>query len=245
MSDSPIIDLAGIEALDVPIVLLEAGREPGTATIAGAHRVSLQDFAGEETERSGRFPLPDHAAFTEWLRGLGIGPTSTVVAVPATDGDLSAAARAWATLRWAGVPGVRVLSGTAADLAGRSLAITTEAPEGAFTLDPTVTVHLAAVESLPEGTTLIDARPAEGYDKAHIPGAVSLPSTRLADGAVLKPAEDIRAAFDEVAGDGPVVTYCGGGVAASLQALALATAGIEAPIYIGSWSEWSKVHPAA
>ncbi len=237
--------LATLDELTHPLVLLEVGREPGEATVPGAHRVSLADVAGPELPDSGRFPLPEHSTFVAWLRGIGIGPTTRVVSVASTEGDLSAAARVWVTLRWAGVQDVRVFSGTSADLKDVRLPLAAGDIEGDYVIDDRVTVDLAAIEALPEGTRLIDARPAEAYSKRHIPGAVSLPSALLSDGALLKSPLEIRETYSEAIGDVdevPIVAYCGGGVAASLQALALATAGVEAPVYIGSWSEWSKHH---
>ncbi|MEH6378306.1 rhodanese-like domain-containing protein, partial [Streptomyces sp. KLMMK] len=77
----------------------------------------------------------------------------------------------------------------------------------------------------------------------HIPGAVSAPTTEnvAADGR-LRPAAELAARFGALgAVDGAEVgVYCGSGVSAAHQLLALAVAGVPAALYVGSWSEWSS-----
>jgi len=97
---------------------------------------------------------------------------------------------------------------------------------------------------------LLDARAPERFagevepmDKVagHIPGAVNAPTTGnvTGDGHFLS-AEDLRKRFAELGVDesSEVGVYCGSGVTAAHEALALEIAGIEAPVYVGSWSEW-------
>ncbi|MYV38864.1 sulfurtransferase, partial [Streptomyces sp. SID1328] len=99
---------------------------------------------------------------------------------------------------------------------------------------------------------LLDARAGERYrgevepiDRVggHIPGALSAPTMENVgpDGHFL-PAADLRDRFKAlgVSGDAPVGVYCGSGVSAAHEALALAIAGIPAALYVGSWSEWSN-----
>ncbi len=75
----------------------------------------------------------------------------------------------------------------------------------------------------------------------HIPGAVNAPTTGnvTGDGHFLS-ADELRKRFAELGVDGSseVGVYCGSGVTAAHEALALEIAGIEAPVYVGSWSEW-------
>ena len=75
----------------------------------------------------------------------------------------------------------------------------------------------------------------------HIPGAVNAPTTGnvAADGRFL-PADELRERFAALGADGsqPVGAYCGSGVTAAHEALALEIAGVDAPVYVGSWSEW-------
>jgi thiosulfate/3-mercaptopyruvate sulfurtransferase len=57
-----------------------------------------------------------------------------------------------------------------------------------------------------------------------------------------RPAEELRARFEELLGDVPpeqAVIYCGSGVTAAHNLLAMAHAGLDgASLYAGSWSEW-------
>lgn len=76
----------------------------------------------------------------------------------------------------------------------------------------------------------------------HIPGSVSAPAGRLVDretNAFLRP-DALRSVFGDGIG-GRVVTYCGGGIAAAADALALALLGHhDVSIYDGSLNEWSS-----
>jgi thiosulfate/3-mercaptopyruvate sulfurtransferase len=87
------------------------------------------------------------------------------------------------------------------------------------------------------GLVLVDARVPERYRgevepidpvAGHIPGAINLPYPAADD----LPPELVAA--DEV------VVYCGSGVTACVNLLALERAGVRARLYAGSWSEWSS-----
>ncbi|UCC65574.1 MAG: sulfurtransferase, partial [Anaerolineae bacterium] len=62
-----------------------------------------------------------------------------------------------------------------------------------------------------------------------------------ADG-LFQPAEELRARFEAILGEtepGQAVFYCGSGVTAAHNLLAMAHAGLgDARLYAGSWSEW-------
>jgi thiosulfate/3-mercaptopyruvate sulfurtransferase len=171
-------------------------------------------------------------------------------------GDGLGAARAWWVLRWAGHPAVRVLDGgfPAWLAAGGPVTAEPSAPgEGDVTVSagglPTLTADEAA--ALPAVGTLIDARVAPRYRgeiepmegvAGHVPGAVNLPAAGHADDdGKLRPADELRAAFDAVgvAPDRPVGAYCGSGITAARTVLALHLAGRrDAALYVGSWSDW-------
>lgn len=75
----------------------------------------------------------------------------------------------------------------------------------------------------------------------HIPGAVNAPTTANVDATGhFLPAEELRQRFAGlgVSPEGETGVYCGSGVTAAHEALALEVAGVQAPVYIGSWSEW-------
>ncbi len=93
--------------------------------------------------------------------------------------------------------------------------------------------------------TLIDARMDKAYDTAtgHIPGATRLTGLGfLVDGERWMDPDRAAARIDalELDPDVPVITYCGGGVAATGTALGFVLAGRPQPkVYDGSWTEWS------
>jgi thiosulfate/3-mercaptopyruvate sulfurtransferase len=94
--------------------------------------------------------------------------------------------------------------------------------------------------------TLIDARAPERFRgdvepidpvAGHIPGACNAPSTGflVGDGTFLKE-PDLAMLFGDLGAD--VGAYCGSGITASVVIAALASAGVDAALYPGSWSEW-------
>jgi thiosulfate/3-mercaptopyruvate sulfurtransferase len=97
---------------------------------------------------------------------------------------------------------------------------------------------------------LVDARTPERYRgevepidpvAGHVPGALNVPTaTNLRADGRFRPAEELRALYAAagVTGEQPVAVYCGSGVTACHDLLALAVAGVDAALYPGSWSEW-------
>ncbi len=208
----------------------------------------------------GRHPLPSPERVQAALRRAGVGAFSAVVVYD--DADSTAAARAWWVLRYYGHPHVRVLDGGYAGWVAAGLAVTAEVPApapGDFTARPggMPLLDAAGAAALARSGVLLDARQPERYRgeaepvdpvAGHIPGAVSAPTGQnvTADGRFLAPAE-LAARFARLgvpaAGGGgaqrPAVgAYCGSGVTAAHEVLALELAGIPAALYVGSWSDW-------
>ncbi len=164
------------------------------------------------------------------------------------------AARAWWLLADAGVD-VRVLDGGLGAWRAARLPLEegeTRPPAGDVVLGggrmPVIDLDGAAGF----GGVLLDARAGERYrgedepvdpKAGHIPGAVSAPTAQNlgADGLFL-PSDDLRRRFEAlgVRDDAPVAAYCGSGVTAAHEALALVLAGFRPAIYPGSWSQWSN-----
>jgi thiosulfate/3-mercaptopyruvate sulfurtransferase len=188
------------------------------------------------------------------MRAAGVSQDRPVVVYD--DGDSTIAARGWWTLRYYGHADVRVLDGGYRAWAGAGYPVTTAEPvpaAGDFTARPGHMPLLDAASASKTARTglLLDARAAERYRgetepidpvAGHVPGAVSAPTAAnvTADGTFLPP-EELAARFEALGakpGGAPVGVYCGSGVTAAHEVLALALAGIPAALYVGSWSNW-------
>ncbi|MFD9205450.1 sulfurtransferase [Streptomyces sioyaensis] len=227
----------------------EAGHVPG------AVYVDLDGELAAPPGPAGRHPLPDLDVFAGAMRSAGVRADRPVVVY---DGGQSwAAARAWWLLRWTGHPDVRVLDGGLAawEASGGALSVDQPAPQtGDFTPLPGALPVLTADDAagLARRGVLLDARAAERYRgevepidpvAGHIPGAVSAPTTEnVAEGStVFRDASELARRFAALGAtaDAEVGVYCGSGVSAAHEVLALAVAGVPAALYVGSWSEWT------
>jgi thiosulfate/3-mercaptopyruvate sulfurtransferase len=221
--------------------------------VPGAAYVDLDTALAGTPGSRGRHPLPDTDVFQEAMRVAGVGNERPVVVYDDWEGR--AAARCWWLLRHHGHADVRVLDGGWAawvrDVGEVETGAAVPTP-GAFAAEPG---HLAVLEAddvldFAAKHTLIDARAPERFRgevepidpvAGHIPGAVNLPTTRnLRDDGTFLGAGELRAAYREVLRDedDEVAAYCGSGVTAAHDVLALAVAGVDAALYPGSWSEW-------
>lgn len=202
----------------------------------------------------GRHPLPDTADFGRAMRAHGVSRDRGVVVYDA--GNAMAAARAWWLLLYFGHRDVRVLDGgfAAWQAEGRPASTDDPAPgAGDFEPEPghMPLLDADAAARLAQTGILLDARSAARFGgdvepvdavAGHIPGARSAPSDENVDasGHFCDPAA-LRARFDGlgVRPDVAVGAYCGSGVTAAHEVLALTVAGVEQPaLYVGSWSDW-------
>ena len=226
------------------------------AHIPGALFASLdRDLSAPKTGRNGRHPLPDPEAFAAWLGRSGVGPSDTVVCYDAANGAM--AARLWWLLRWVGHESVSVLDGGFAKWTREGRAVTGEVPSFAATEYPArvneeLAVSVRTVQRRLGQQLLLDARaPARyrGEQEPIDPEAGRLPGAKNrfnmdnvnADGTFKQP-DELRRAFGDILGDRrpeETIHYCGSGVAACHNLLAMEIAGLRgAKLYAGSWSEW-------
>ncbi|PZG22262.1 sulfurtransferase [Nonomuraea aridisoli] len=258
---SPLItpeQLAALEGATVLDVRWRLGGPPGLESyreghIEGAVFCDLDADLAAPPGEAGRHPLPEAQSFQSAMRRLGVSDDRPVVVYD--DAASTAAARAWWVLRYFGHRDVRVLDGGLPAWIAAGRPTTKEVPqpaEGDFTARPGGMPVLTADEAaaLAGAGVLLDARAAERYRgevepidpvAGHVPGAVSAPTTDNVgpDGRFLAP-ERLRARF---AGLGvtegvPAGAYCGSGVTAAHEVLALEVAGLPAALYVGSWSNW-------
>ncbi len=208
----------------------------------------------------GRHPLPAPSAFAETASRAGIGPKTYVIAYDDMGG--ATAARLWWLLRYMGHDQVSVLDGgiTRWILEGRPLesgertaprAIFEPRPHREWVVDQDMVNRL---RNDPKAL-VIDARAAERYEgkiepvdpkAGHIPGAKSAPYTgnqQSAEDPRFKEPSALRERFEQIGADKAetIVSYCGSGVNACMNILALQLAGFkDVLLYEGSWSDWSR-----
>jgi thiosulfate/3-mercaptopyruvate sulfurtransferase len=223
------------------------------AHIPGAVYVSIDDdLSGPPVTDHGRHPLPTRAAMTALFSRLGISADSQVVVYDDIGGAF--AARMWWMLRYLGHQAVAVLDGgwnawQAAGLPINSGEETTTPGNFRASADHD---WLVLVDDVPDARLLVDARDpvryrgdSEPLDRAagHIPGAVNhFFKDNLDESGRFLDKETLRTRWSQTLGDVPVaevVAYCGSGVTACHNVLALTHAGLGTPrLYAGSWSDW-------
>jgi thiosulfate/3-mercaptopyruvate sulfurtransferase len=235
----------------------EAAHVPGAVFVDLEHELSAPDKGVK-----GRHPLPDPDAFSGVLSGLGIDADTQVVVY---DQDLGMyASRFWWMLRWMGHENVAVLDGGFAKWTaeGRSVRSGAETrPSRTFRGRPRPEMVASAEDvkrlAAAPDWRVVDARAPERYrgevepiDKVagHIPGAVNHPyATNVGRDATFRSPADLRAQLEKTLGavdPNHVICYCGSGVTACQNILALEHAGLHgAKLYPGSWSEWIERNP--
>jgi thiosulfate/3-mercaptopyruvate sulfurtransferase len=254
-------DLAESLKAQTPPVLLDVQDEKATAKerplIPRALVTFLDtDFSGAPSKRAGKRPLPEIADLQANARSWGINPDSLVVVYDDKGG--AQASRAWWTLRWAGFDNVRILDGGLQAWLAAGHGVTqasAQAPGGGIVnLSPghMPTIEADEAAALARDAVLLDSRGKASYLGApqepgkpatgHIPGAFSAPATdALSSDGCFKPSEELRVDFATLGADGAksIGVYCGSGNAAAHSIAALNAAGLEAALYVGSWSAWS------
>jgi thiosulfate/3-mercaptopyruvate sulfurtransferase len=221
--------------------------------VPGAVFVDLDADLADPPGPAGRHPLPDMERFGAAMRAAGVSSDRPVVVYDGGQGW--AAARAWWMLRFTGHPDVRVLDGGLPAWEGRLAAgMETPAAPGDFRPAPGALPLLDAdgAAALARTGLLLDARAGERYRGevepidpvgGHIPGAVSAPTAQnVAEDGRFLAAEELAERFKAlgVTQGTEVGVYCGSGVSAAQEVLALTLVGIPAALYVGSWSEWSS-----
>ncbi len=214
--------------------------------------------------RSGRHPLPNPSELGRKLGQLGLNQSHTVVVYDDASGMF--AARAWWLLRYLGHKRVALLDGglQAWQTAGNPLE--REPSKYAPTtfesrLQPELLVEAQDVQQRNASTLLIDSRAPERFSGAsepldavagHIPGAVNLFWQESLDtNGIFLPAESQRQrlvdSLEQPLEHEEIIVYCGSGVTACVNILALELAGLKAKLYAGSWSDWisDPKHPVA
>jgi thiosulfate/3-mercaptopyruvate sulfurtransferase len=221
--------------------------------IPGAVYVDLPaELQGAREGFSGARPLPPLERLQERARAWGISEGDPLVVYDNVFG--TKAGRAWFVLRWAGIASVRILDAGYRAWADGGYPVATAEPApaaGNVVLSPG---HLGVLDAdeaaaLAQRGALYDARSRDQYAgsaerprSGHIPGAIAAPTREnlTADG-FLKDEKSLRDQFAGLGIDGraPIGVYCGGGVAGAHELAVLASLGLPAALFVGSFSAWS------
>ena len=231
-------------------------RQYRQAHVPGALFASLdRDLSAPKSGRNGRHPLPAPEAFARTLNQWGLKTTDQVVCYDSGPGAM--AARLWWMLRWVGHDAVAVLDGGFAKWTHEKRPVSAEVPPVApsrytIRLRPQMAATVEVLSANLGGSMLLDARaPARyrGEQEPIDPVAGRIPGSRnrfnmdnLTPQGTHKAPAELRREFERVLGGrkpDEVVNYCGSGVAACHNLLAMEVAGLKGGrLYAGSWSEW-------
>ena len=205
---------------------------------------------------TGRHPWPDEAQVARVMGKAGIGAGARVVAYDDASGSI--AARLWYLLRAYGHDDVAVLDGGIVKWQAEGRPLSTEEPRVAPAefvprARPGFVVDKPEMVKEHERRLVLDARALERYrgEKEPVdPRAGHIPCARSAAWTgnvtsdpvpVFRPAQELRERYEALgAGREEPVVYCGSGVTACHDLLALHVAGLRGALYAGSWSEWSS-----
>jgi thiosulfate/3-mercaptopyruvate sulfurtransferase len=237
---------------------VESGRESfGESHIPGGVFLDLvEELSAPGTGLPFMMPSPEAAA--EKLGAAGIGADSRVVAYSA--GSVMWATRLWWMLRSLGFDRAAVLDGGFAKWCREDRPVTREMstyPPARLPISPrpSLWADLAEVRQAAAGgrTCTINALSPEVYSgeknvygrPGHIPGSHSVFYETLLDpqSGVFRAFAELRERFTRSGAlDSPrVITYCGGGISATMDALALTLLGHpNVAVYDGSLSEWAR-----
>ncbi|HTV12279.1 MAG TPA: sulfurtransferase [Acidimicrobiales bacterium] len=259
----PVVDASWVEKNRECLVLADvrwyvdgrSGQEAyESGHLPGAVFVDLDKWlSGDPRAGRGRHPLPDAEVFATGMSVLGIADDATVVGYD-DQGGVVAARLVW-MLRATG-HSAALLDGGLRCYRGPLEAGGTVVSPAHFVARPWPQEQLADIDDATDpANVVLDARSTERYGgqedrvdprAGHIPGAVSLPcGGNLDQNGRFLPAERLRDRFESagVLAGAQVVSYCGSGVTACHNLLALELCGlVTGRLYPGSWSEYSS-HP--
>lgn len=223
--------------------------------IKKAIRIDLEtQLSSEVKEFGGRHPLPTIDELKETFECIGISNDSIVVAYD--DGDLAGPSRLWWILKYLGHKNVYILDGGIKAFKELDGEINTDTPKvvrGNFNIlvneDMRVDMNYVKGKLHKENVAIVDSRENIRYigefepvDKkaGHIPGAINYFWMDILDKDTMKikSKKDLSNHFEKLNDYDEVIVYCGSGITACPNSLALTEVGIKHKVYPGSFSDW-------
>ncbi|MGB9812781.1 MAG: sulfurtransferase [Thermovenabulum sp.] len=225
--------------------------------IKNAVFVDLERYlSGPKGKHGGRHPLPDLKEFEEWVKSLGIGKDTIVVAYD--EQKIASAARFCFMLRLIGHEKNFILDGGIKRWMDKGYTLEKGSGENAHkdVSDFSTEFHLELVADVNdvraaigrEDAAIVDSRMPDRYKgliepidfkKGHIPKAVNYYwKENLKENGELKDLKELEERFKDIKGKKEVILYCGSGIDATFNYFTLDELGIKARVYIGSFSDW-------
>ena len=215
--------------------------------IPGSYHLSIERDLSGLPGKKGRHPLPTKKLWINRIQELGINNADQIVLYDTSGGFF--AARAWWMFRWVGHANVAVLNGGLSSWDGLSESGKPTSPKKSDFRERKTLTKLVSLQELRSASSyqMIDARSVarwagreEPIDKmgGHIPNALCYPFIENLDqNNKFKSANQLANRFKNL--KEPIICYCGSGVTATHNILAMKIAGLAEPaLYAGSWSEW-------
>lgn len=243
------LDNPNLRLLDATVVMNQGDDSPSAQEIFTQKHIPGAVFFDHQafSDPNGKYQLtlPSAAYLSEALGKIGIGNNSEVVVY--STGMLAWATRVWWLLKYAGHDNVRVLNGGLAAweaAGGKVVTDITRYPTGTFVakIQPGYFVNREGMEAALQSpdAQAVHSLPEAVYAEAHIPNSVCQPCTDFLDnGTALLPDDELKQKLVANHASGQTITYCGGGVAATVNAVVCRLVGNpNVAVYDGSMSEW-------
>lgn len=212
------------------------------------------DLSAAKGTHGGRHPIPEPKVLSDKLGMAGIGNEHIIIAYDDQGGAF--ASRFWWLLRYLGHNNVAILDGGFSNWVKEGHPTSQEIPQFEATtfvlnINKNILADMETVRSSigKNGVTIIDSREAKRYlgqeetidpIAGHIPSAINyFWKDAITAANQWKSPEELQARFAELSHDDEIIVYCGSGVTACPNFLALERAGYKnIRLYAGSWSDW-------
>ncbi|MBH0167877.1 sulfurtransferase [Fictibacillus sp. 18YEL24] len=213
-----------------------------------------QHLSSTVSAHGGRHPLPSVNILSQFFSRCGVDQEKIVVAYDDQSGSM--AARLWWILKYLGHDNVYVMQGGYTHYKEKGYAISSKMPtEKPAHFTPKVRVEMlksredVLCEMNKEDTLIVDAREYKRYTGefepidhvgGHIPNAINIPwESHMQKPGWWKSQKDLQTKYNGWTGNKQVIVYCGSGVTACVNILAMDEAGFtDKSLYAGSWSDW-------